>query len=239
MRPRIGLTCGFTLNTKGTEHSVTLTRPYVDAVRAAGGRPVLIPPVTTREELDEIFGELEALVVTGGPDIKPSRYGQAAHPHTVLMDERRDFVDFECLRLADECDVPTLAICLGLQELNVHRGGTLYQHVPEQVVAAPPIPHRGNDGYSYHRVIVEPTSTVCRIVGGQSIEVNSSHHQAVLEPGRNLRPVAWSPDGLIEAIEDPSRPFVVGVQWHPEALATEPPHRALFTALVEAARKRT
>ena len=199
---------------------------------------MLIPPVTTREEVEEIFSELDALVVTGGPDIRPDRYGQQAHPRTVAMHERRDFADFEGLRLADECGLPVLAICLGLQELNVHRGGTLYQHVPEQVLASPSFRHKGEDTYPHHDVVVEPGSLLWGIVGGQSIEVNSSHHQAVLEPGRNLRPVAWSPDGLIEALEDPTRRFVLGVQWHPEGMTDREPHRALFVALAQAAGER-
>jgi putative glutamine amidotransferase len=235
MRPKIGITCGFMANGKGTGHSITLPRTYVDAVRMVGGRPVLIPPVTTREELDEILSELDGLLLSGGPDVRPDRYGKPKHPQTVVMHERREFVDFECLRWADERNLPTLAICLGVQELNVHRGGTLYQHVPEQVIAVPSVRHRGVDGSTHHDVAIESDSRLCRIAGRQSIEVNSSHHQAVLEVGRDLRPVAWSPDGLVEALEDPRRRFMLGVQWHPEGMTDREPHRALFAAMVKAA----
>ncbi len=237
MRPKIGVTCGLRVYEKGKDLYIALDCDYVDAVRDAGGRAVLIPPVTTREEVREIVSEVDGLLVTGGPDIPPRRYGQEPHEKTVVMHERRDFVDFECLRLADEGDLPLLAICLGIQELNVHRGGTLYQHLPEQMTAVPSILHRGDGTFSYHPVRVEPGSRLYSIVGDRSIEVNSSHHQGLHQLGRGLRPTAWSPDGLIEAVEDPRRRFMLGVQWHPEAITDRPPHRALFAALVAAARK--
>jgi len=238
MRPRIGLTCGYRKYEKSDGHYTAIDRMYIDAVRMSGGRPVLIPPVTTPDEVEEIVADLDGLIVSGGPDIRADRYGQPPHPMTQVMNERRDFVDFECLRLADERDLPILAICLGIQELNVHRGGTLHQHVPDLTLTSSPpspIPHRGDGGFSYHDVRIEPGTRLSAIVGGSSLEVNSSHHQAICRPGRDLRPTAWSPDGLIEAVEDPSRRFVLGVQWHPEELTDRPPHKALFDALVHAA----
>lgn len=237
MRPRIGLTCGYRPDPKNADPFIALSVSYIDAVRDAGGLPVVIPPVTTRAEVEELLAGLDGLLVTGGPDIAPKRYGQEPHAKTVLMHERRDFVDFECLRAAETRDLPMLAICLGIQELNVHRGGTLHQHVPEQVTTTSPVLHRGENGFSYHPVRVDPDSRLFRIVGDRSIEVNSSHHQAICSLGRDLRPTAWSADGLIEAVEDPTRSFVVGVQWHPEDMADRPPHRALFAALVRAARR--
>jgi len=236
MRPRIGITCGYRANERGAGHYTALDAAYTEAVRAAGGRPVLIPPVLTTEELSEIVAELDGLLVSGGPDVRPHRFGQEPHPACVLMHERRDFVDFESLRLAEARGLPILAVCLGIQELNVHRGGTLYQHLPEQVRVDPPIAHRGADGFSFHPVRIEPDSRLAAVVGPHPIEVNSSHHQGLLAIGQGLRPTAWAPDGLIEAVEDPSRPFVIGVQWHPECMTDRPPHRALFEALVAAAR---
>jgi putative glutamine amidotransferase len=239
MRPRIGLTCGYRKYEKSDGHYTAIDRMYIDAVRMVGGRPVLIPPVTTLDEIEEIVAELDGLIVSGGPDIRAERYGDDSHPKTQAMNERREFVDFECLRLAEHRDLPVLAICLGIQELNVRRGGTLHQHVPDLADAASatsPVPHRGDGGFSYHDVRIDPASRLREIVGACTLEVNSSHHQAISRPGQDLRPTAWSPDGLIEAVEDPKRRFVVGVQWHPEELTDREPHRALFAALVRSAR---
>mgnify|MGYP005835565551 CR=1 FL=1 len=239
MRPKIGLTCGYRPNEKENDPYLVLSVAYVDAVRTAGGRPMILPHVTTSEEAAECAGDLDGLILVGGPDVVPSRYGRERHPKTDPMHARRDFVDFEYLRFADERDLPVLCICLGIQELNVHRGGTLYQHLPDDLAGEPPVVHVGDGVYHYHPVRVEPGSRLHGIVSGGTIEVNSWHHQGVRDVGRDLRPVAWSPDGLVEAVEDPARCFLVGVQWHPEDMPDREPHRAIFRAFVHAAEHHT
>jgi putative glutamine amidotransferase len=150
------------------------------------------------------------------------------------MDPRRQEADLALLEEADARGLPVLAVCLGIQELAVHHGGTLIQHVPDEPNAAK---HEGTKQRPVtHVVVIEADSLLARIVGPEPLETNSRHHQAVREPGRGMRVVAQSADGLIEAIEgEDRRRFVLGVQWHAEDLTHEPRHLALFEALCRAA----
>ncbi len=200
---------------------------YVDAVERAGGRPVLIPP--SEEGVDETLDALDGIVFSGGADVDPKLYGAEAHPATDSPQARRDAGEMALLRSALERDVPTLAICRGFQLLNVARGGDLVQHLPEKV---------GNDvhkdvpgEFAVHPVEVEHGSRLAAIVGERS-EVTSHHHQAPGRVGEGLVETAWADDGTLEAVEDPSLRFAVGVQWHPEAAQDQ----ALFDALVGEAR---
>jgi putative glutamine amidotransferase len=209
---------------------------YVDSVRAAGGRPVLLAPGGDDNEARATVAGLDGLVVAGGPDVDPSRYGAPRHPKTQEPVTARDAWDLAVTASAVELGVPLLAICRGMQVLNVCRGGTLHQHV-EDIIGH--VRHDGpKHGFGQHSVHVAEDSLLAMILpSGAFFDVPTHHHQAVDLVGDGLRAVAWEEDGLIEAVEaGPSElgglpGFVLGVQWHPEQ-GTDP---RLFRALVEAA----
>lgn len=201
---------------------------YVDAIHRAGGRTILIPPAETG--VDETLDAIDALVLAGGSDIDPTVYGAAPHHETQTPQPERDRAELALLAAALERDMPVLAICRGMQVLNVARGGSLIQHLPEHTGSTA---HREVVGtFSEHPVEIAPGSLLERALGATG-PVKSHHHQATAALGDGLVPVAWADDGTIEAVEDPSRAFALGVQWHPE----EGEDLALFEGLVEAARE--
>jgi gamma-glutamyl-gamma-aminobutyrate hydrolase PuuD len=212
---------------------------YVEVVRRSGGRPVLLPPGGDHEEANLTVAGLDGLVVPGGPDIDPERYGAARHPQTQAPGPVRDAWDFAVTSAALSLGVPLLAICRGMQVLNVCRGGTLHQHVPDLVG------HDRHDAgpgrYGQHRVRVSPGSLLSGIIPEVGhFEVPTHHHQAVDLLGDGLKAVAWEVDGTIEAVEagpsalDGLPGFVLGVQWHPE----QGSDLRVFTALAAAATER-
>ncbi len=197
---------------------------YVRAVERAGGRAVLVPP--DDDGIEEIVDALDGLVFSGGNDLEPQEYGADAHPATVGTNPERDRGELALLQEALERDLPVLAICRGFQVLNVARGGDIVQHLPEIVGHEE---HREVVGeFSEHTVRVDPSSRIGRV----DTAVKSHHHQAVGRVGDGLHEVAWAEDGTVEGLEDPDKPFVVGVLWHPEAGED----LRLFEQLVEAAR---
>jgi putative glutamine amidotransferase len=220
--------------------AAVLPYTYVNAVRRSGGRAVLLPPGGDQEEASATVAGLDGLVVSGGPDIDPVRYGAARHPETQPAVTGRDAWDLALAGSAIARGVPLLAICRGMQVLNVCRGGTLHQHVPDLVGHAR---HDGpSAGYGRHKVRVSPGSMLAGILPHDDhFEVPTHHHQAVDLLGDGLKAVAWEEDGLVEAVEagpsalDGLPGFVLGVQWHPE----QGDDRRLFAALVGAATERT
>jgi putative glutamine amidotransferase len=212
---------------------------YVDAVRCGGGRPVLLPPGGHGDEAAATVAGLDGLVVSGGPDVDPARYGKARHPRTQPSVPVRDAWDLAVTGAALTAGVPLLAICRGMQILNICRGGTLHQHVPDLVGHER---HEGGAGhFARHKVQVSPDSVLAGILPEPGLfEVPTHHHQAVDLLGDGLRAVAWEEDGLIEAVEagpsdlDGLSGFVLGVQWHPE----QGQDMRLFGALVAAAAER-
>lgn len=201
---------------------------YVRAVERAGGRAVLVPP--DDDGVDEVLDALDGLIFSGGNDLEPEGYGADAHPATVGTNPERDRGELALLKAALDRDLPVLAICRGFQLLNVARGGDLIQHLPEEVGHDVHKPVPGE--FALHPVEIKPGTRLSAIVDGAS-HVTSHHHQAIGRIGDGLVETAWADDGTLEALEDPSQRFVVGVQWHPEA--TE--DHALFEALVEEARE--
>ena len=199
---------------------------YVAAIHRAGGRTLLIPPAD--HGLDETLDALDGLMLAGGNDLDPSYYDAAAHSETQESQPERDHAELALMRGALERDMPILAICRGMQVMNVARGGSLIQHLPEHLDSTA---HREVVGaFSEHPVEIAPNSLLEEILG-PTAPVKSHHHQAADRIGAGLCPVAWSQDGTVEALEDPDRRFALGVQWHPE----EGPDMALFNALVDAA----
>lgn len=216
-----------------TEMALGLT--YLQAIVSAGGLPVIITPVP-QAELEALLARLDGLVLSGGPDLDPRTYGQAAHEQLGPTESHIDEFELSLCTAAVHANTPVLGICRGLQALNVAAGGTLHQHVPE--VLPSEILHRhGQPGHiATHAVTIMPGSRLAALIGEQPLQVNSFHHQAIDRVAHDLRVVAHAADGLIEAIEGSGPGWLFGVQWHAEALTEQPRHLALFEGLVSAAR---
>jgi putative glutamine amidotransferase len=212
--------------------AVALPRGYFDAVDRAGGQPVLVDDARDPKAL---LARVDALILTGGPDVDPERYGQAPHPAVYGVDTRAD--DFECT-LADIAiarGIPTLAICRGFQLLNIARGGTLHQHlVDDPGVAAHGRPSVAG-GARVHDVQLDAGSLLAEVMGETTVSASCHHHQAVATTGDGLRVVGRAADGIIEAMELEGS-FVLAVQWHPEDTAVDDaPQQRLFDGLVRRA----
>jgi putative glutamine amidotransferase len=199
---------------------------YVRAVEKAGGRPLLVPP--SEEAIEETLDALDGLVLSGGSDVDPELYGAEAHPETNGVHPERDRAEIALLRAALERDMPVLAICRGSQVLNVAQGGDIVQHLPE-VVGHEQHKHTPSV-FGDHDVDLVPGSRLQRLLGDRA-PVKSHHHQGYGNLGEGLQEAARADDGTVEAIEDPSRRFALGVLWHPE----EGEDFALFQELVEEA----
>ena len=231
-RPIVGITTYLTPAAWGAWHQDAALVPasYVRSVTRAGGVPLLVPPGAAYEEtLDSVDG----LIFSGGSDLDPELYGEQAHPETDGWIRERDDFELGLMQAALARDVPLLAICRGSQVLNVALGGDLEQHVPDRVQTNV---HKETPGvFADHDVAVLPGTKLASILGDRS-DVKSHHHQGYGELGSGLREAARAPDGTVEALEDPTRRFTLGVLWHPE----EGDDLALFEALVrEAAEYRT
>jgi putative glutamine amidotransferase len=226
-KPLIGITTYVEPASWGHWHVEAALVPYdyVRAVERAGGRAVLVPP--DDDGIAEVLDALDGLVFSGGNDMAPESYGAEADPATNGTNPARDRGELALLTAALESDLPVLAICRGVEVLNVVRGGDLVQHLPDVVGHEE---HRAVVGeFSEHSVRVDPSSRVGEVRGS----VMSHHHQGLGKIGEGLREVAWAEDGIVEAVEDPGKSFLVGVLWHPEAGEDQ----RLFEQLVEAARQ--
>jgi putative glutamine amidotransferase len=200
---------------------------YVRAVERAGGRALLVPP--DGDGVEETLEALDGLILSGGNDVDPAAYGAEPHAATGGVRPERDRAELALLEAALARDMPVLAVCRGSQLLNVARGGDLVQHLPEVVGDEK---HRETPGvFSEHGVRVDPESRLGALVGERA-PVQSHHHQGFGRVGAGLREAAWADDGTLEAVEDPSKRFALGVLWHPE----EGEDAALFAALVDEAR---
>src|SRR5712692_6567213 len=219
--PLIGVSTSITVG-KQPERAY-VNSAYLHAIQQAGGVPVPLPPQLSAAALERLAGELSGLLLTGGGDVDPAR----------------DILETSAIHIALERRLPVLAVCRGIQVLNVALGGTLFQDVGTE--PGTQLQHSQTEPRDQptHKVKIEPRSRLAQMMGTDEIEVNSMHHQAVKALGRNLTAVAWAPDQIIEGVEDadPSR-FVLGVEWHPEELVGHSePARRLFAALVNAARR--
>lgn len=238
-RPRIGIPYR-TRKEELTPGSGQLAK-YVEAVRSAGGEPVQVSLGLSPEELARLAGTLNGVVLSGSPaDLAPSLFRSEKHSATAAADTDRERTDFALLEHALATHKPTLAICYGIQSLNVFLGGTLVQDIPDELRSS--VLHDWDDDVdpeTFHTVRIEPGSRLARMAGSGVARVNSSHHQSILEPGRNLRVVARAGDDVIEAVEwTGDTNWIMGVQWHPERMAdADALAQALFRDLLAAARE--
>ena len=216
------------------QREMVLGMVYAAAVQRAGGIPVVLPPIPPAD-VAALLNRLQGVCVSGGPDLDPAAYHARAASELGPVEPELDAFELALVRGADAAGLPVLGICRGCQVLNVARGGTLHQHLP--AVTDGLLNHRQTEPgrVATHTVEVAPGSRLAMIAGAGELEVNSFHHQAADRIGQGLRAVAWSPDGVIEAIEDPDALLYLGVQWHAEGLVGRPEHEALFAALVDAA----
>jgi putative glutamine amidotransferase len=217
---------------RGREMALGL--PYLNGLEAAGGLPVVMPPLS-EDAIEPLLDRLDGVCLSGGPDLDPQSYGAGPHPELGPTEPDLDRFELAVARRADVREMPILAICRGTQALNIVRGGVLHQHLPE---ISDQIPHRQQapGDQTSHPVEIDPHSRLAAALGGSEIDVNSFHHQAIDRIGDRLVVSARAPDGTIEAVEDPTRPFLIGVQWHAETLVHRPYEAALFRRFVEACR---
>jgi putative glutamine amidotransferase len=209
-----------------------------ERVRRAGGD---VRVATVGESPQDVVATSDGILLAGGGDVRPSLYGQPPHATFDAAEAGRDEFELELVRLATAAEVPLFAICRGIQVMNVARGGTLVQHIPEEVAGAVDHNVREPRAAIAHEAWVMAGSLLDRLMreteedGG--FDVNSRHHQSVKTLGTGLVTTATAPDGVVEAIEDPSKRFFLGVQWHPENFYRTGEFRALFEGLIEAAKK--
>jgi putative glutamine amidotransferase len=228
-RPLIGITS----YGRDENNRFSLRAEYIEAIRRAGGLPILLPP--GEPHWQELFEKLDGLLLAGGGDIDPALYGGVHHPTIYMIDLERDQVELALAKNAVAARLPTLGICRGSQVINVALGGTLIEHVPD--VVGETVPHRLVPGqYARHPVMVAPDSRLSNILGQTETVGASSHHQAIRQHAPSLQVVASAADGIIEAVELPEHPWFFAVQWHPEITAAEDPaQQHLFDAFVKAA----
>jgi putative glutamine amidotransferase len=233
-RPRIGVLCS-TMTTPSGARRQHVPDAYVRRVEEAGGFPVLFP-VADPAVVPEVLALVDGLLLVGGDDVDPAIYGAERPDLCEEFDRERDDFEIALVRAAAERGVPLLGVCRGLQVMNVALGGTLLEDVPALVPGA--LVHRldGKDGS--HEISVSEGSRLHALLGAAALDVNSHHHQSLARTAGRLAVVARSPDGVVEAAEDAAHPFLLGVQWHPERMATADSTRRLFLGLVRAAAAR-
>lgn len=244
MKPIIGITPSSQTEklAHGTFHRQCLSTPYVRAVEAAGGVPIVLPPL--EDGIAELLDVIDGLLLSGGPDIEPSRFGDdTVHPATYGIDLLRDRFEIDIFHGATRRDIPVFGICRGIQVINVALGGTLIQDVATQHPGASDIGHRqhehGLESFEIGHRVSAPDAAFLPIFDGDQLGVNSFHHQAIRDLAPGLIPVAYAPDGLIEAVVLARSHSVFAVQWHPEMMFDRHPiHLRPFQHLVNAAAAR-
>jgi putative glutamine amidotransferase len=238
-KPLIGITANESKNINPPHSAIfALNQVYISAIEESGGVPLMLPPILSEESMREVFARLDGIVFSGGGDINPTIYDEPPHSSLWGLSDDRDRVELEMARWAAHHEKPLLGICRGTQVLNVALGGTLIQDIPSEVPDA--LEHSFDDtrvprDYIAHPVKIADGSHLRDVLQADIAAVNSWHHQALKRIAPDLKVVAQSPDGVVEAVEIEGHRFAIGVQWHPEWLyANHPEMKRLFTALVEA-----
>jgi putative glutamine amidotransferase len=226
-----------TIETESHSPRLGMSRSYVNALLRVGAAPVLIPHMADKAALRSAYEQLDGLLLPGGGDVDPVHYGESRHAKCNEPSAERDNTELALARWAMEAGMPLLAICRGIQVLNVALGGSLFQDIQAQVPGAERhawYPNYPRDRLS-HTVSLTPEARLAHIAGESTLPVNSLHHQSVKDIAPGLVVTGHSPDGIIEAVEAPEHPFAIGVQWHPEELAgSDRRAQRLFEAFVEA-----
>lgn len=239
VRPLIGINTDFVPAGKTSSAQMRVHAGYADAVFAAGGLPLIIPSSLKDRELEEMFDKLDGFLLTSGPlDMDPKRMGLPPSPHVQPMPGRREDFDRQLCRMIQQRKMPCLAVALGMLELNVVCGGTLFLHLPTDIPKS--FPHKDvNGGVHRHAVLLEPGTRLDQIYGGGEIRVNSYHQQAVNQLAPCFRPAAKSIDGVLEAYEanDPNW-SCLGVQWHPHSETASALDMQLFESFVQSCTRR-
>ena len=233
-KPLIGIT---TYNTKNPYNRdiAAVQHSYIRAVTGAGGVPILIPAILPADDLNELYSHLQGILFSGGGDISLKYFTGEEHPSIHEVDEYRDITELSLLRQSVENEKPFLAICRGLQVMNVALGGTSHTHIPDHVSNS--LKHDNEDfKLISHPVNINEDSKMAEIFGETLLHVNSLHHQGIKDLASNLRIVGHAPDGVIEAVELPDHPYAIGVQWHPEWLTDQTPMQKLFKSFVDASK---
>ncbi len=239
--PTLSPLIGITTYGRNADNKFTLPAEYVDAVRRAGGIPVLIPAGETK--IDTLLARLDGLILAGGGDVDPELYAGNPHIEIYMIDPERDGSEMELARTVAANGTPTLGICRGIQVLNVALGGSLVEHLPDEVGETithrnPPPGHAQISSYALHPLTVDGESRLADILGATEVIPASWHHQAVRRLADGLQVVARAEDGTIEAAELSDHPWLVAVQWHPEITAADDPsQQRIFDAFVQAARE--
>lgn len=230
-RPVIGLTTDY--GEKPDRYEIS--SHYTASVEKAGGIPLIIPFRTDLSLIPQIVDQFNGILFIGGDDLDPALYGQQWHPQAIHIDPARQQFELALLAEVEKRRLPTLGVCLGSQLMNVYRGGSIHQFLPE-VPRKNPIEHRKLDReLPRHSISLDTNSAVGRAIGKTEISGNTYHKQGIDRVGSGLRVFATAPDGVIEGLEDPNYPLFAGVQWHPERLINEAEHLAIFKLLVDKA----
>lgn len=233
-KPLIGITTYNTRNKFGRDVAA-VQHTYIRAVAQGGGTPVLIPSILDDDVRGALYSRLQGVLFSGGGDVHIKYFDGEDHPQISEVDDLRDTTELSMLRSAVEDGKPILAICRGVQVMNVALGGTLYTHIPDQFDTT--IEHSQDEFTTLiHPVNIDEDSRMAEIFGETLLQVNSLHHQGLKDVASSLRVVGHAPDGLIEAVELPNHPYAMGVQWHPEWLTDQPATRRLFKSFVDAAK---
>ncbi len=216
-----------------------INKAYANAVGNSGGILMMLTSEVTTEDLEKVLDTVDGVLLPGGSDVDPNLYNQERKEYTGDSDNYRDIIESMVIEQAMKRGMPILAICRGLQILNVKLGGTLYQDIEKEFSNT--IQHDNHEGktrdHLAHIVDIHHGCLLERIIGKSVVEVNSLHHQGIHELGKGLSVCAVSPDGLVEAVEMPIYPFMLGVQWHPEELATNEMWKKVFDAFIGSCKK--
>jgi putative glutamine amidotransferase len=233
-KPLIGITTFNGRNDYGRMVSA-VQHTYIRAVSQGGGIPVLIPAILEEDDRLDLYARLNGVLFSGGGDMHIKYFNGVDHPAIADVDEDRDVTELALLKRSVEDGKPFLAICRGVQVMNVALGGTLYTHIPDQFNTT--IEHSQDEFITIaHPVNIDETSRMAEIFGETLLHVNSLHHQGLKDIASDLRVVGHAPDGLIEAVELPGHPYGIGVQWHPEWLTDQPVMQRLFKSFVDASK---